>query len=250
MKSIPSFLKNLFFFLPLICLYNLGNAQVRFISVDPSGGQITIKNFGSTTIDVSTWRLCNFPNYQLLSSSNPSGSLNMAPGAEVTVNNTVNLMNNDGELGLYINTSWSSPSSMRDYLQWGSSGHQRESVANSAGYWTSGTFLQPSPPFTYVGDGTQNGVNFWNETLSIEDFNLTNDLRFEQNPTENRLVLITNNELNSFSYDILDIGGKMVITKKSFAEDNSIDVSPLESGLYFLSIYNESVKTVKRFVKK
>ena len=50
----------------------------------------------------------------------------------------------DAELGIYLDDQFGNPDSMISYIQWGSDGHRREGVAESAGLWTAGTFL-PTP---------------------------------------------------------------------------------------------------------
>ena len=46
-------------------------------------------------------------------------------------------------------------------MQWGSAGHQRESVAVAKGIWTAGTFVDLAAPFAYSGSGTENGAEQW-----------------------------------------------------------------------------------------
>ena len=52
----------------------------------------------------------------------------------------------DAELGIYVDNQFGSAESLVSYLQWGSAGHGRESVAEAAGLWTAGTFLPARLP--------------------------------------------------------------------------------------------------------
>ena len=71
-------------------------------------------------------------------------------------------LTSEADLGLYLASgSFGATSAMVDFTQWGSGGHGRESVAVSKGIWTAGDFVDGNEPYTYNGDGTQNGVSFW-----------------------------------------------------------------------------------------
>jgi len=50
---------------------------------------------------------------------------------------------------------------MVDFTQWGAGGIGRESVAVTKGIWSTGDFICGSDPFNYIGDGVQNGLNYW-----------------------------------------------------------------------------------------
>ena len=121
----------------LLALIFLGifslNAQIRIKMVDPSDNTVVLRNYGGSTIDVSSYWFCNWPSYaQISGMSVNSGSTNLASGEEVNITSSINFGVSDAEFGLYTTNASSFANDMIDYLQWGSFGHQRESVANTA----------------------------------------------------------------------------------------------------------------------
>ena len=50
----------------------------------------------------------------------------------------------DGEVGLYQERAFDSPSAILSYVEWGTSGHGRSATAVSAGIWPDGGFVQTS----------------------------------------------------------------------------------------------------------
>ncbi len=131
-------------------------AEIVINEILPNG-TVELKNIGDEAIDISTYLLCNFPNYSMIGGMNfLCGSAVVGPGEIVAVDGFDNLNNSDGELGLYINTSYTDPASIVDYVQWGSAGHQRESVAMMAGIWTVGDFapaILDGMSLSFDGDG-------------------------------------------------------------------------------------------------
>ena len=199
----------------LLFMADLSFGQVKMRLVDPASGEVTLRNYSpSATIDMSGWWLCNFPAYTLLADQSPTGSLILAPGAEVTVTSTVNINPTDSELGLYNTNSFGSAAAMEDYIQWGSAGHGRESVAVAAGIWGAGTFIMDAPPFEYTGDGlTEFGVNFWQTALSISDSKIENAFRIAQNPVDQHLELIVAPRISNYDLTIYDINGRQIMSQ-------------------------------------
>jgi len=144
---------------------------IRIISVDPLTDEISITNYGGTTVDISSYRFCSLFAYTNLGISAAttliSGTYNLPPGDTVVM--TGFALNNIGaDLGLYLPTgSFASASVMVDFTQWGSGGNGRESVAVAKGIWNTGGFVSGTPPFVYTGDGVQNGVGFWSMVLTV-----------------------------------------------------------------------------------
>jgi len=143
------------------------SAQIRMTNVDPASSLITIRNFGSTTVNIQQYRLCALFEYSSLSGPSvtlTNGILNLAPGATVTIEWAASSGFNPtaSDLGLYMPMgSFSDPANMVDFMQYGNSGQGREGVAQSAGLWTSGTFLTGSGPWVYLGNGSEDGITFW-----------------------------------------------------------------------------------------
>jgi hypothetical protein len=138
-------------------------------------GTVELKNVGGATVDVSMYQLCNFPSYMMIAQGNViCGNTMMMPGDILVVDNFNNLNMGDGELGLYINGDFSNPLSMLDYVEWGSSGHQRSGVAQNAGIWTAGDFFPAlsagqSMEYAGAGDGSASWVAQANPSICAEN---------------------------------------------------------------------------------
>ncbi|NND51245.1 MAG: T9SS type A sorting domain-containing protein [Flavobacteriaceae bacterium] len=227
-------------------------AQARLVKVNPATQEVTIKNFNTSgNIDVSTWWLCVFPAYTQISAMT-GANLDLAPGTSVTFTNSIPINTADDELGLYhTGGNFGLAANMADYLQWGSAGHPREGVANTAGIWTTGTFINVSAPFNYSGNGSQNGVAFWDTSLGLEDFGLNTQFLVSPNPASNSVTINFGKTIQSGEMVIADMLGKTIYTKKlSNVSSDDLDVALWSQGLYFISLQtNEGAKT-KRFLKK
>lgn len=233
-------------------LYVQTFAQIRVVRVDPTTNEVTIRNYGSPNNpeNIGPYWLCNFPDYdQLEDMVVLDGNLNLAIGSEVTVTSTVNFPVADAELGLYNDNDFGSATAMQDYLQWGSSGHPREGVANTANLWTPGTFIADAPPFEYTGNGSQNGVGFWQTALSIDGFEAQNAILMFPNPTTNMLNIKLASSVTNASISIFDMLGKTVMSQ-IINTSNALDVSKLVSGLYLVKIQTNQGLHTRRFVKQ
>ena len=119
--------------LMVLALIQLAAAQIVISEVDPATGTIELHNVGMEAADASGHILCNRPAYA------PVGDLEVvsgemmipADGLLVIVWDAVAAA--DAELGIYVDNQFGSAESLVSYLQWGSAGHGRESVAEAAG---------------------------------------------------------------------------------------------------------------------
>ena len=123
----------------------MGNAQV-VINEILVGGTVELKNTGNTAVDVSSYWLCNFPNYDQIQNLNiacTGGDFMLEPGEILAVDgfSEITIPGNDGEMGLYINSAFGNVNSIIDYVEWGSTGHGRSGLAIEAGLWTTGDFV-------------------------------------------------------------------------------------------------------------
>ena len=143
------------------------NAQIRFTEVDPANSLITIRNFGSTAVNIQQYRFCALFEYASLSGINVTlvnGDFNLGPGLSVTIEWLASSGFNatQSDLGLYLPTGgFSDPAAMIDFMQYGAGGQGRENVAQQNGLWQAGTFLTGTGPWSYTGDGTQNTIQYW-----------------------------------------------------------------------------------------
>lgn len=120
------------------------------------GAYVLITNVGGSDADLGGLWLCRRPSYEQLP------TMTLAPGDTVIVGlgdtpppelaglaGTIDLgpvlgpiTGADGELGLYTGPSFGDADAIIDYVQWGTAGHGRESVAVEAGIWAEGTFVE------------------------------------------------------------------------------------------------------------
>jgi len=103
-----------------------------------NNGEVELRNTGTGSVDISSYWLCNFPGYDQLSTLTLQcgGDLILDPGELVTVIVNFAVSETDGEMGLYTTNQYTNTSAIIDYVEWGSTGHQRSSVAVGAGIWT------------------------------------------------------------------------------------------------------------------
>ncbi len=82
-------------------------------------------------------------------------------------------------------------------------------------------------------------------SLSVNDIK-KNEFNIYPNPSNNIININSEiNNLNDWIYFITDIAGKQIISNKV---ENTIDVSNLKSGIYF--IYFSNTKSNQRFTEK
>ena len=95
-------------------------AQVRIIEVNPVTETVKIRNFGSSTVDISNYRLCSRIVYRTLSTQTTvqTGSLMLASNSEVEVTVNGTYMNDtSADLRLYLPTgSFASSANMVDFM--------------------------------------------------------------------------------------------------------------------------------------
>ncbi len=168
--------KSSFSLLLLLCCIGLQHniAQVVINEIFPDG-TVELKNTGTTTVDVSGYWLCDFPDYQQINNSNlQCGNLMMAPGEILTVDDFNTISEVDGEMGLYINNAFGDPNAIIDYVEWGFSGHPRSDEAVSAGIWTAGDFVAEfgatqSLEYSGSGDTSDDWSDQDNPTICAEN---------------------------------------------------------------------------------
>lgn len=131
-------------------------AQVVITEVSTTG-EVELKNLGTEMVDISTYWLCNFPAYDLISDLTfVCGSATLLPGQIAAVKaQTVPVNAADGEMGLYTSNAFSSAAALIDYVEWGSAGHRRASLAISNGIWPAAAFV---PAFS-TGQSISTAIN-------------------------------------------------------------------------------------------
>lgn len=104
----------------------------------------------------------------------------------------------------------------------------------------------------YTGNPVlENLVDGCNEVATgINTYDTSFDLIFYSNPVTDKLVFEVNAD-SFIEYSIIDLSGKTLLKGKSEDARNSVDVSSLESGIYFIQI-NEGRKggVTKKFIRR
>lgn len=114
-------------------------------------GYVSITNVGGSAGNLEGWQLCQRPAYFGIGSVEvaagetvhfATGSAPDVPGQVVESNGRFGRFSaGGGEIGLYVDNSFASASSIRSYVEWGSTDHGRSSVAVAAGIWADGGFV-------------------------------------------------------------------------------------------------------------
>ena len=105
--------------------------RINEVLYSTSQDQIEIKNFGTSSVNVSSYWFCSlFSQGQLKDLNVINGSLHIPPGGILAVSGFL-LNNSAADIGLYETNSFGSSSAMKDFVQWGSGGNGHESVATT-----------------------------------------------------------------------------------------------------------------------
>lgn len=84
-----------------------------------------------------------------------------------------------------------------------------------------------------------------NTLTSVNEIaNSRNDVIVFPNPSSGFIQIVSDEKLN---YELFDVSGKRISINEITA--NTIDISKLESGIYFLSLSNNSQKEIRKIVK-
>ena len=86
-------------------------------------------------------------------------------------------------------------------------------------------------------------------TLSTQTEVFAEDLTLFPNPAKSTLYVKTKYNLNDAIYTVFDISGKRVLNSK-FGKNNTVDVSSLSTGTYFLRVMQDGVSNTQKFIKE
>ncbi len=238
-----------------ITVNRLETLEAKIVINETDGDNIVqLKNIGTASLDISGYWLCNFPTYTQLSNLSIDGDLDLAPGETVDILNFTAINKDDSELGLYSTNSFGSTDAIVDYIEWGSTGHQRSSVAVSAGTWTAGDFISSIPEndfIVYDGEGDAAADYTLNSTLSTEDF-ISNSVTVTlfPNPVLETLNISNTNYTNGDRVSLYDLSGKIVLSQSLEEENSTIDVNALSTGVYILEYSTTSGDSTTRKIVK
>lgn len=96
-------------------------------------------------------------------------------------------------------------------------------------------------------DSTTDGIFKFDGTLSNSSFEAVSTFNVYPNPASS-LVNISS-DVDSFDVSVSDLTGKVVLTKSMSGIENSVDVSSLNSGVYFFTITSDAKKETVKIIK-
>ena len=277
----------LLFLLNSTLLLAQANPVLNEILYDPTGENsgnqlIEIKNIGDATADISGWWFCTLA---LQYTQLPSGVTIPAGGiivihvggsgtntsTDIFLSSMSSLSTSASDLSFYVNNSFTSSSSIRDFVQWGSGGKGRESVAVSAGIWTAGTFVPDvADGHSIEYDGSGNSPSDWidqpvptigqeNGTVTSvdEEKTLLKDFMLSQN-YPNPFNPLTSIEFSiahkaDVKLTVFNILGQEIAVLVNDILDRGVhsvtwDASKYTSGIYFYTLEAGGSKTTKKLL--
>lgn len=184
-------------------------ANVRLLKVDALNNEVTLKNFGTESADISGYWFCLKRDYSALEeASTDAGDLTLDPNEEITFELSVD--DEASDVAIY-NTegSFASASAMVDFMQFGASfagNAGREDVAASKGIWTAGDFIEAAQEFSYTGDGSTTGASTWDG---------------DSQPVENPMVRIVSVDPANDKVVLKNFGGSQDISGYFFCRRKS-----------------------------
>lgn len=118
-----------------------------------AAGWVTLRNFTDQPARLDGLRLCQGSGcIELAEGAVPAGAVvRVATGSRDQLPDAVmhdvdlDLRPSDGEIGLYASEVTEDESSIRAYVEWGSTPHELTSTAVQAGLWRDGSFAPSSP---------------------------------------------------------------------------------------------------------
>lgn len=243
----------LMFVCALLLALEVNAQELKLLIVDPASDTVTIKNFGTETQNIGNYRLCSKRVYRTMSDITVvSGTLELAPNAEVTVESSGFLDDTSADLGLYLPSgSFELAENMIDFTQWGSGGNVREDVAVTAGIWTAGTFINVEAPYEFSGGGQDFGLGFWDSLLNVKKLNKASSFEIFTNPSNSILNIRTSDSRTNLSLEVFDILGKKTVYERfKNGQLPQVNISNWPSGLYLIKISNGLKYETKRFIKR
>ena len=172
---------------------------------------------------------------------------------------SVTTVNNQGAVPKYLRISEGSGSNYFAYYSsngtsWTQIGSKQKMMWNTtqtAGLVvTSGSaILLNTSTFANLAVTTPGGVINRNMPEEFEEVDITeNDFSVYPNPTNGILNVTIPVSANAQTIRILDVTGKMVMQKSGVKRTQSLDVSSLPNGLYFLQLAEGAKSTYKKFI--
>lgn len=199
-------------------------ADPRIISVNPDSQEVQIQNLGTSSIDLSTYYLNNFPVFNQLSEIIIlNGSLQLSPNQVLTLS-WPGCTDDNGEIGLYSSSNFSDPNDLLDYMQWGTANNANVSVAVSAGVWDDVfNTVVGLAPYTFDGEQNDYGSSFWSVSIPIIRYDLTFQVDMSQQVLSPNGVFLAGN--------FADPNNDGTIENPAYAQWNPGSIEMLDSDL-------------------
>jgi hypothetical protein len=108
----------------------------------------------------------------------------------------------------------------------------------------------PSTNITSEHSSFNNTTMSFSTVLGVEDFTLLKDITIAPNPSNGIFMIGKNNLTPINKIRVFDINAKLIqeINPDYKNESNSIDLTGLNSGLYFMEISNDNDQVVKKII--
>ena len=91
--------------------------------------------------------------------------------------------------------------------------------------------------------------NFNDQTISIDEVSSELNFSVYPNPTQGNIIIKLDNDATLLQ--VIDVTGKVIIAKDNIAKGiHSLDLSDLNSGIYFVKMITEDQIKVERVIKK
>ena len=225
-----------------------------------SNGDILFNNGDFTFTNYSA----NVPPTGAIGDANNDGFLDVFRSGQIYTNNTntnnwvkintVGTVSNYNGIGARVEITTPSGTQIRDVR----SGEGFEFMSSLNTHFGIGsessidniTIYWPSGVVDYIPNPTINSTHNIVEGafLSIEDETLK-DMSIYPNPVDTILTIETSTNITDKIVSVFDINGKRVITQK-MGSNNTLKVSHLASGIYFLRLESKGKSMKRKFIKK
>jgi len=86
-------------------------------------------------------------------------------------------------------------------------------------------------------------------TLGTESKTFAEDLKLFPNPAKSTLYVNTKYSLKDAIYSVFDVSGKRMLNSK-FGKNNTVNVSSLSTGTYFLRVMHDGLSHTQKFIKE
>jgi hypothetical protein len=118
--------------------------------------------------------------------------------------------------------------------------------ANDTTFWGSTSFTILS------GDGMPqllaNTQSDCYDPTSVKEPELNTLIKLFPNPADEFIYI--ESDYDELQFQIMDILGKVVIMQESYENKTEIDLSEIQSGIYFITINSSENKIIKKFIKR